>query len=53
MTFAGIRDVVLKAPMFKGRNGKTLYTQIVQAVGKMTEVKKGANKKYLLRKGKK
>ena len=51
LTFAGIRDEVLKAPMFMGRNGKTLYTQIVQAVGKMTEVKKGANKKYLLKKG--
>lgn len=43
-----IRDGVLKQPMFKGRDPKTLYTMIVLAVKKMPEVSKTAAGTYAL-----
>lgn len=46
MKLSEIRDGVLKDPVFKGRDPKTLYTMIVFAVKKMPEVKKTAGGLY-------
>lgn len=43
-----IRDGVLKQPMFRGRDPKTLYTMIVLAVKKMPDVSKTAAGTYAL-----
>jgi hypothetical protein len=43
-----IRDSVLKQPLFKGRDPKTLYTMIVLAVKKMPEVSKTSAGTYKL-----
>jgi hypothetical protein len=48
MKFSQIRDGVLKQPLFKGRDPKTLYTMIVLAVKKMPEVSKTPAGTYAL-----
>ena len=40
LSLAGIRNEVLKSSMFRGRNPKTLYTQIVQGVKRIPEIQK-------------
>ena len=49
INLVGIRDAVLKQSMFKRRDAKNLYTQIVQKIKSMKDVEK-IGKTYILRK---
>ncbi len=46
MTLARIRDAVMKRPGYKGRNPKTLYTQIVVAINKIDSIVKSPEGTY-------
>lgn len=48
MKLSQIRDGVIKNPVFRGRDPKTLYTMIVFATKKMPEVKKTAGGLYAI-----
>jgi len=51
LSLAGIRNEVMKNARFRGRNAKTLYTQIVQAVKKLADIQKTSQGLYALKAG--